>query len=436
MRFRLGDIYKIADDTFWGRDLNNIILDHCSFTWAIDENGSWYDNSNFTMQWCLNAESLYHSYHPKGNHGYGGIWGGMGATFHHNLLADNSSRNPRFNGARYNSTYLTEKADYRNNVIFNWGFNSAYGGESGSYNMINNYYKPGPATSSGEKQYRIVNPSDAYGTAHYSKWYIDGNYVEGNSTVTADNWNGGVQPDSAPLDSIRLYSPLEVAPVTTESAQDAYNSVLANVGDNFPKRDSVDLRVINEVKTGNAPYGATYNGGNKGIIDSQTDVGGWPLLASTTPPLDSDHDGMPDDWETQHGLNPNDSTDSHTFATDGYTMIEEYINGLVSGNTTNVELSRNNIPDKFSISQNYPNPFNPSTVISFSLPESGNVEITIYNSIGQKVRELLNQNMESGSHNVQWNGRGFSNNVLASGVYIGVIKYHNNVKSIKMLLMK
>ena len=245
-----------------------------------------------------------------------------------------------------------------------------------------------------------------------------------------------MQPDSAPLDSIRLYSPLEVAPVTTESAQDAYNSVLANVGDNFPKRDSVDLRVINEVKTGNAPYGATYNGGNKGIIDSQTDVGGWPLLASTTPPLDSDHDGMPDDWETQHGLNPNDSTDSHTLATDGYTMIEEYINGLVSGNTTNVELSRNNIPDKFSISQNYPNPFNPSTVISFSLPESGNVEITIYNSIGQKVRELLNQNMESGSHNVQWNGRGFSNRVLASGVYIGVIKYHNTVKSIKMLLMK
>lgn len=141
LRFRLGDLTKEANDSFWGRNLNNIMLDHCSMSWAIDEDGSWYDNTNFTMQWCIYSESLYHSYHPKGDHGYGGIWGGMGATFHHNLLADNSSRNPRFCGARYHlTTASTEIVDFRNNVIFNWGFNSAYGGESGNQNMINNYF--------------------------------------------------------------------------------------------------------------------------------------------------------------------------------------------------------------------------------------------------------------------------------------------------------
>ncbi|MEJ2618187.1 MAG: hypothetical protein P8Z35_24740, partial [Ignavibacteriaceae bacterium] len=374
LRFRLGDVTREANDSFWGRDHENIILDHCSFSWAIDENGSWYDNKKFTMQWCLNGESLYHSYHPKGNHGYGGIWGGMGVTFHHNLLADNSSRNPRFNGARYNSTHQTEFADYRNNVIFNWGFNSAYGGESGNYNMINNYYKPGPATSSSSKS-RIVNPSDSYNpSAGYSKWYINGNYVEGDTAVTADNWNGGVQPDVAPLDSLRLNNPIPAVYVTTQSAQDAFKSVLESVGANFPKRDSVDLRIINEVKTGLAPYGASYNGGDKGIIDSQNDVGGWPVLKSTTAPPDSDHDGMPNAWELSHNLNPYDSSDARLVDSSGYTMIEEYINSLVSGNITAVE-NTNQIPVSFSLKQNYPNPFNPTTKIEYSIPVKSKIKL-------------------------------------------------------------
>ena len=162
---------------------------------------------------------------------------GMGATFHHNLIADNSSRNPRFNGARYKSTHQTELADFRNNVIFNWGFNSAYGGESGNYNMINNYYKPGPATGIGNKQYRIVNPSDGFNpSTGYSQWYIDGNYIEGDSVVSSDNWDGGVQPDHAQLTSIRLSEPLDVAPVTTQSAQEAYNSVLTKCRCKFSQK--------------------------------------------------------------------------------------------------------------------------------------------------------------------------------------------------------
>ncbi len=436
MRFRLGDLTKEANDSFWGRDLKNIIIDHCSVSWAIDEDGSWYDNTNFTMQWCIFSESLYHSYHPKGDHGYGGIWGGMGATFHHNLLADNSSRNPRFNGARYNSTHQTEIADFRNNVIFNWGFNSAYGGESGNYNMINNYYKPGPATSSGNKQYRIVNPSDPFSpSTGYSKWYINGNYVEGDSAVTADNWNGGVQPDQAPLDSLKLNSPLTVAPVKTESAKNAYDSVLAYAGCCFPTRDSADLRVINEVKTGNAPFGSSYNGGSKGIIDSQNDVGGWPTLNSLPAPLDSDHDGMSDNWENTHGLNPNDSSDSHQIGSDGYTMIEEYINSIILSTPTSVKRTIA-IPEDFAVSQNYPNPFNPTTQIEYSLPKGGNVVIRIYNIAGQLVKMIYDGYKNEGRYYINWDGTGKDGNKAASGVYFCEIRFNDLFKIVKMQFLK
>jgi hypothetical protein len=436
MRFRLGDLTKEANDSFWGRDQKNIILDHCSLSWAIDEDGSWYDNTDFTMQWCIYSESLYHSYHPKGDHGYGGIWGGMGATFHHNLLADNSSRNPRFNGARYNSTHQTELADFRNNVIFNWGFNSAYGGESGNYNMINNYYKPGPATSSGDKQYRIVNPSDPFNpSTGYSKWYINGNYVAGDSAVTADNWNGGVQPDQAPLDSLKLNNPLPVAPVSTQTAKDAYDSVLAHSGCSFPARDSADQRVIDEVKTGNAPYGASYNGGGKGIIDSQNDVGGWPVLKSFSAPLDSDHDGMPDSWEKSHGLNPNDSSDSRQIGPDGYTMIEEYINSGIFSIPTSVK-GAIPVPDNFQVNQNYPNPFNPATRIEYTIPKPGDVVIRIYNITGQLVRELFSGYKLKGSYNITWDGMGKNGGSAASGIYFCEVRYSNSFKVIKMQLLK
>jgi FlgD Ig-like domain len=435
LRFRLGDLTKLADDDFSGRDHERIIIDHCSMSWAIDENSSWYDNKFFTMQWCIISESLYHSYHPKGNHGYGGIWGGMGATFHHNLLADNSSRNPRFNGARYNSTHQTEIADFRNNVIFNWGFNSAYGGESGNYNMVNNYYKPGPATSSSKKS-RIVNPSDPLNPNQgYSKWYIDGNYVEGDPAVTADNWNGGVQPDVAPLDSIRLYSPVPVAHVYTQSALQAYDSVLADAGDNFPVRDSVDTRVMQEVKTGDAPYGASYNGGLKGIIDSQTDVGGWPTLNSTAPPIDSDHDGMPDSWENSHGLNPNDSTDESVVGTDGYTMIEDYINSLVPDDATGIR-SDKQLPRKYKLEQNYPNPFNPSTVLKYDLSKAGMVHLNIYNILGELVSKVVNEFKPAGTHSVIWRAKDSNGNELPSGVYIARLVVSNFSQSVKLLLIK
>ena len=440
IRFRLGDLTKEENDSFWGRQHQNIILDHCSFSWAIDENGSWYDNKNFTMQWCINGESLYHSYHSKGDHGYGGIWGGAGATFHHNLLADNSSRNPRFNGARYTTTHQNELADFRNNVIFNWGFNSAYGGESGNYNMINNYFKPGPATSTGNKKYRIVNPSDSLNPfLGYSKWYINGNYVEGNSTVSTDNWDGGVQPEHAPLDSIRLNSPLPVDSVSTESAVEAYNSVLENVGANFPKRDSVDLRIINEVKSGLAPFGATYNGGNKGIIDSQNDVGGWPLLESDPAPPDSDHDGMPDEWEIKNNLNPYDSSDSRIVASDGYTMIEEYINGLLSANPTEVKEKNIAVPNKFKLLQNYPNPFNPTTRIKYEIPKSGMfIQLKVYDLLGREVAILVNEDKPAGTFEIEFNSANsrYASSPIPSGIYFYKLQAGDFIQTRKMILIK
>ncbi|MDP3683412.1 MAG: pectate lyase, partial [Ignavibacteria bacterium] len=160
IRFRLGDKTKLENDAISGLGNKNLIIDHCSMSWGIDENASFYDNENFTLQWSIISEALNSSYHSKGSHGYGGIWGGVNASFHHNLLAHNSSRNPRFNGARTKTTFETELVDFQNNVVYNWGINSSYGGEKGKYNITGNYYKAG-AFSHNKK--RIVEPFDGNG---------------------------------------------------------------------------------------------------------------------------------------------------------------------------------------------------------------------------------------------------------------------------------
>jgi pectate lyase len=300
----------------------NIIVDHCSMSWSVDEAGSFYDNENFTLQWCIISESLYDAGHPKGEHGYGGIWGGKGATFHHNLLASHTSRLPRFCGARYHpSTRETELVDFRNNVIFNWGFNSSYGGEMGHQNMVSNYYKAGPATKKSVR-YRIVEPWDSTG-----RWYVNGNFVNGSREISSDNWAGGVQGDYAGFEAIRSEKPFPVAPVKITSARRAYSAVLKNAGAKLPRLDSIDRRIIRETITGKCAYGDSYGVGT-GIIDTQNSVGGWPLLRTYDVKPDSDSDGIPDKWERKHGLNPSDPEDRNTVAKSGYTMLEEYLNGI------------------------------------------------------------------------------------------------------------
>jgi len=314
MRFRMGDEDKVEDDAFGGRDQQNIILDHCSISWATDENASFYWNKNFTMQWCIISEALNNSIHHKGAHGYGGIWGGENASFHHNLIASNKSRNPRFGGSQTVPNPPNEFVDFRNNVIFNWGDNSIYGGEKGKYNVVNNYFKPGQATTSSKKE-RIVNPYEPYG-----KFYVNGNVMLGSEKVTEDNWNGGVQCENP--EATKLANPLPVSNINTETAENAFTSVLLGAGASL-HRDVVDKRIVESVKNGQTTF-------KNGIIDSQNDVGGWPELKSKTPLKDSDQDGIPDNWEEKKNLNPQENDAIGFDLSQNYTNLEVYIQSLTS----------------------------------------------------------------------------------------------------------
>jgi len=338
LRVRLGDESGGDYDAVSSRFTKHIILDHISASWSVDETMSIYHCDSITVQWCIVAESMSKSNHIKGSHGFGGIWGSNYGTYHQNLLAHHSSRNPRMaSGSGY--------TDYRNNVIYNWGYQSCYGGEKqqrgkpelnfSTFNIVANYYKPGPATRPGEVMYRIANPSFR-SEVDFGKWYIADNIVEGNEKVSANNWNGGVQTKIS-FEKIKLEIPWESMPITQQTAKEAYKTVLDNVGANLPKRDSIDERILKEVSGGYATFeGVSYKKEHQvadttkvcGIIDTQNDVGGWPELESTLAPNDTDHDGMPDDWEKKNELNPNNPDDRNAIASDGYTMLEKYLNSI------------------------------------------------------------------------------------------------------------
>jgi hypothetical protein len=337
IRVRPGDKIPGAKDAISGIRNKNIIIDHCSFSWANDEVASFYENENFTMQWCIISESLHQSSHYKGNHGYGGIWGGLNASFHHNLICDHTSRNPRFHGSRYNNNPETEKTDFRNNVVYNWGSNSIYGGEEGYYNIVGNYFKPGPATSK-DVRYRILNLTQEFFNSKYNKdtlragwFFIEDNIVEGYPGVSENNWNGGVQEkglNESLIHQSRLNSPVKHTPIKTEDAETAYNKVLQHAGASFI-RDAVDQRIVNEAENGKEKFGKSFKGGGNGIIDSPEDVGGWPELLSQQAPADADNDGMPDKWEIRNGLNFQKTDDNLYTLDENYTNIEVYINSIL-----------------------------------------------------------------------------------------------------------
>ena len=369
IRFRLGDegakAYKGTmteeqwkalkeipmEDCIWGRNKSDIILDHCSMSWCIDEAASFYDNDRFTMQYCILAESMNDSYHPKGKHGYGGIWGGHGATFSHNLIAHHTSRTPRLCGSRYTGKPEDEKTELVNNVFYNWGpTNGGYAGEGGSFNFINNYYKPGPSTAEKSNLVNRIfspnaddgsnkNPQGVWGTFHLS-----GNYFDSGSSalsasqktlcenVNADNWVG-LQPNGTPAQSIQSATAFDVSSngsrVKKQSASDSYSTVLAYAGASLV-RDDVDKRIVDEVRAGSAPHGT------KGIIDSQSQVGGWPAYNSTDAQesalLDTDVDGIPDAIEEAWGLNKDSDADGIAKTLDKnnrYTNLEMYLHYLV-----------------------------------------------------------------------------------------------------------
>lgn len=351
IRCRMGDEKQTEDDAMWGRNNSNIILDHCTMSWSTDECSSFYGNKNFIMQWCLLSESLTNSVHGKGKHGYAGIWGGEGASFHHNMLAHHGSRVPRLCGSRYTARPDDEIVDLRNNVFYNWGpTNGGYAGEGGSYNFINNYYKPGPSTATKSAlTYRIFspNPSSGKGSGGVIQdngvtglFWLSGNYFDGTcSKVTSNqlkminevNKNNiyGLHPDgnSSMTADRSLYlasSEFTTSAVTTHSAEKAYEKVLSHVGASL-KRDIIDQRIMNETSNGVFTYTGS-NGGANGLIDTQTDCEGYITYNSLPAPTDSNKDGIPDEWAAQYLPAGKTYRDKHE---SGYTYLELYINSLV-----------------------------------------------------------------------------------------------------------
>lgn len=330
-----------GDDALGNLGNKNLIIDHCSVSWSNDEALTVYRGDSITLQWNLISEPLNYSYHFETgdadfeHHGYGGIWGGIHASFHHNLFAHCRNRNPRFAG---NSTYASgviETADFRNNVLYNWGINTVYGGEGGNYNLVNNYYKYGPTTSSGVR-YRIVGV-DSNATNGYAKYFLSGNYVDGSSTNTSNNWTGVYMISGKAADTVKskVTTPFlsGYLPSSTDDVTAAYDTVLKGVGCVLPVRDTLDQRIINDVKNRTGVHIDVQGGFPHATPYAQT-VNAWPYLATATPPTDTDHDGMPDDWETANNLNPNSAADRGVIASNGYTNLENYLNNITSTQVT------------------------------------------------------------------------------------------------------
>lgn len=323
LRSRLGDVSgQEADCITLLSGSRDVILDHCSATWSVDESLSLAGNvSNVTVQWCLIGNALNHSKHAKGDHGYGSLSRANGpVTWHHNLWAHNNSRNPRLGDNYGRPPYPS--FDVRNNVIYDYG-EICSGLTQGvlKVNYIANYVRPGPS-SKARTPIRVGGPSEL-------QFYIRDNVFEGNAILTTDNSQFF---DPVAIDGKRqvetVAEPFPAPLVKTTSAREAYDAVLAGVGASLPCRDSVDARIVDEVLSGKGS-----------IIDSQQQVGGWPELKSATPPADSDNDGMPDAWERLHRLNPNDPSDGPADKDkDGYTNLEEYLNNTDPGKFENYHL--------------------------------------------------------------------------------------------------
>ena len=322
----------------YGIDIENchdIILDHCSFSWANEECVAIYDTRNTTVQWCIISEGLYNAGHAKGNRSYCGVWGGQNASYHHNLIVNQNSRTVRFNGSRAHDTLAL--VDYRNNVIYNWGSaNACYGGDvniaggRSSINMVNNYYFPGPATAANLKFAKA--DYDIKKAKGYGIWYLHGNVMKGNDALSNNNKTGidltelpSTEKSKAVAD--RPFIINRFAEITMQSAKEAFKIVLKNAGANYPKSDGIDQRIFQEIRTNNPSGMGTF--GKPGIIDSPAAVGGWSVYSSVPCPADTDHDGMPDKWELSMGLNPENAEDRNETDKTGYTMIEVYLAKLV-----------------------------------------------------------------------------------------------------------
>lgn len=391
LRFRAGDMENKSYPAIDVENIKHCIIDHCSFSWSMEENMTMYDNDSTTVQWCITSEGLYHSKNVKGARSYAAQWGGQHSTYHHNLISNCNNRAPRVNGVRDGGHKVGAHDEFVNqelinNVIFNWGKpNSCYGGEnyapyiSDAYDhvyMINNYYKPGPTTYNKVKSNRYFAQASKYkaGNGYTGQWYLSGNVMEiGNkdgslwrsgtlNKVNKDNFYGVATGNEGRAFNIEegnnaenfakytLHSQDVSSGVITQSAYEAYPKVVATDGNGagaqLPRLDEVDTRVLNEAAGKICPvfYGGITNDPEMlGIIDSQKDlklakedpkVAGWPYLGlegNQTLIVDTDNDGIPDDYEDAHGFNKNDSSDATAIASNGYSNLENYLNAVADG---------------------------------------------------------------------------------------------------------
>ena len=333
LRVRPGNISGTTLDGMGMASSDDCIIDHCSISWTLDEAFSSRGARNITLQRTLISEALneagHKKYPPGTQHGYAASIGGDIGSFHHNLLAHCAGRNWSLAGGLDKQGFYIGRLDIRNNVVYNWKHRATDGGAH-VVNFVNNYYQPGPAT----RTFHALNAQYG-GFKGTQRYFIEGNVMPGHFGVTnqaagrvATTERGGSLPVS--------YSPWVDAPffelhVKTHTASEAYENVLANVGCNFPALDQHDQRVIAEVRAGTFKFKGGKTG-LPGLPDSQDDVGGWENYPEERRPAnwDTDHDGMPDEWEKRAGLNPSDSRDGNQDRDgDGYTNLEKYLNSLV-----------------------------------------------------------------------------------------------------------
>jgi len=357
MRFRRGETnVGRRDDAIGGNPVGNIMIDHVSASWGLDENMSMYRHMyndstpnlkaeeklgtvNITIQNSIFSEAL-----DTWNHAFGSTLGGENCAFVRNLWANNAGRNPSIG---WNGIF-----NFANNVVFNWVHRSTDGGDyTAMYNIINNYYKPGPATPIGKPiSYRILKPESGRSKLSYRVYgraYVEGNIVEGNARVTKDNWDGGVQveeEDNAGIykDAMKWNKPLPMPPFTLLPTLQAKDYVLNNAGATLPKRDAVDVRIVKQVATGKIDFDPNVklpetqfkhrrlpiDSYKQGIITDPAQVGGYPVYKGT-PYKDADNDGMPDAYEIANKLNPKDASDAAKITKNGYSNIELYLNSVV-----------------------------------------------------------------------------------------------------------
>jgi hypothetical protein len=332
LRVRLGNLAGITMDGMGLAASDHCIIDHCSLSWTQDETFSSRAARNITLQRCLISEALnvagHANYRPGTQHGYAASIGGDVGSFHHNLLAHCAGRNWSLAGGLDKAGRHTGDLDIRNNVVYNWGHRTTDGGAK-RVNFVNNYYKPGPAS----RVFHVLMPERnniaGFGPQDY---YIAGNVMEGRYGAD-EPLAGVVEPREEPLKNFLVDKPFFEPYVTTHSAEEAYENVLADVGCNVPVLDDHDKRVIEETRKGTAIYKGNKSG-LPGLPDTQADVGGWEDYPEVRRPADwdTDGDGMPDAWEKQRGLNPEDPADGPADADgDGYTNLEEYLNWLAGG---------------------------------------------------------------------------------------------------------